>query len=77
MTSPFSKIGSSSRRPSFVRRIAELEGTRINVDDRALVEFGFAPRSRESAACDHRDATDHGAIVVALLLLQGQQPRTA
>ena len=28
--------------PSFVRKIAELEGDRINTDDRAFVEFGFA-----------------------------------
>jgi spermidine synthase/MFS family permease len=42
-------------RPSFVRRIAELEGPRINTDDRALVEFGFARALTGARAIHARD----------------------
>jgi hypothetical protein len=42
-------------RPSFVRRIAELEGSRINTDDRALVEFGFARALTGARAIHARD----------------------
>jgi spermidine synthase len=45
-------------RPSFVRRIAELEGTRINIDDRALVEFGFARSLTGTRAIHVRDVED-------------------
>jgi spermidine synthase len=42
-------------RPSLVRRIAELEGARINTDDRALVEFGFARALAGTRAIRVRD----------------------
>lgn len=42
-------------RPSFARRIAELEGARINTDDRAFVEFGFARALTGTRAIHARD----------------------
>jgi len=42
-------------RPSLARRIAELEGPRINTDDRAFVEFGFARAFSGSNAIHARD----------------------
>ncbi|MGO9290048.1 MAG: fused MFS/spermidine synthase [Polyangia bacterium] len=42
-------------RPSLVRRIAELEGARINTDDRAFVEFGFARALTGTRAIHVRD----------------------
>ena len=42
-------------RPSLVRAIAELEGPRINTDDRALVEFGFARALASARAIHVRD----------------------
>ncbi len=42
-------------RPSFARRIAEREGSRINTDDRALVEFGFARALTGTRALHARD----------------------
>ncbi|MGB8297663.1 MAG: fused MFS/spermidine synthase [Polyangia bacterium] len=44
-------------RPSLVRAIAELEGPRINTDDRALVEFGFARALASTRAIHVRDVT--------------------
>ena len=42
-------------RPSFARRIAELEGPRINTDDRSFVEFGFARALTGTRAIHARD----------------------
>ena len=49
-------------RPSLVRGIAELEGPRINTDDRALVEFGFARALAGTRAIHVRDVATRARI---------------